>query len=272
MPEFIPNKATICVVNFKTHDFTKLCLRSVRKFTDYPYEVLVVDNDSRDESLEYLKSLPWIRLIEREDKDGNLRGSPAFSSALDIGLKNCNTEYFVTLHSDTFVLKNEWLTTLINYFNSDKQTACVGSGKIELSPAWQNSIKKATDFKTIKRKLLKEPDPLGMHRYYNRTICAVYRTDILIKENLAFEMWDKEGLTVGKKLYFELVDKGYKTVELPEKKMRQLIVHLAHATQVINPNDFKIRKKTVNKIHSNIKKVMANDLIKQILEDDSLDK
>lgn len=87
MPEFIPDKATICVVNFKTLDFTMLCLRSIRKFTDFPYEVLVVDNDSRDESLEYLKSLSWIRLIQREDKEGYLRGSHAFSSALDIGLK-----------------------------------------------------------------------------------------------------------------------------------------------------------------------------------------
>lgn len=33
------------------------CLRSIRKFTDYPYEVLVIDNDSQDDSLRYLKSL-----------------------------------------------------------------------------------------------------------------------------------------------------------------------------------------------------------------------
>lgn len=272
MSELISQKATICVVNYKTLDFTKLCLRSIRKFTNYPYEVLVVDNDSNDESLEYLESLPWIRLLQRQDKDGYLRGVHAYSSALDIGLKNCNTEFFVTIHSDTFVLRDDWLTTLIDFFNSDKQTACVGSGKIELTPVWQSFLKKATDFKTIKRNLLREPDPLGMYRHYNRTICAVYRTDILLKENLTFEMWDKEGLTVGKKLYFELVDRGYKTVELPEKKMGQFIIHLAHATQVINPKDFKIRKKTVDKCNSTIKKVMANDLIKQILEDESLDK
>jgi hypothetical protein len=43
-------------------------LRSIRRFTrDVPYEVIVVDNGSKDDSLEYLRSLKWIRLIERGD-------------------------------------------------------------------------------------------------------------------------------------------------------------------------------------------------------------
>jgi GT2 family glycosyltransferase len=52
MAGLIKAKATICIVNYKTPDFTKLCLRSIRKFTDYPYEVIVVDNGSNDESLD----------------------------------------------------------------------------------------------------------------------------------------------------------------------------------------------------------------------------
>ena len=66
MSQLIEDKATICIVNYKTADFIKLCLRSIRKFTSSPYEIIVVDNDSQDESLEYLKSLSWIRLIERQ--------------------------------------------------------------------------------------------------------------------------------------------------------------------------------------------------------------
>ena len=51
MPQIIKGKATICIVNYKTLELTRLCLRSIRKFTNYPYEVIVVDNDSGDESL-----------------------------------------------------------------------------------------------------------------------------------------------------------------------------------------------------------------------------
>ncbi len=57
MPDLIKGKATICIANYKTLDFIRLCLRSIRKFTSYPYEVVVVDNNSQDESLDYLKSL-----------------------------------------------------------------------------------------------------------------------------------------------------------------------------------------------------------------------
>ena len=66
-------KATICVVNYRTVDFTRLCLRSIRRFTEYPCEVIVVDNNSQDESLEYLKSLRWIRLLQR-NTDGDPGG------------------------------------------------------------------------------------------------------------------------------------------------------------------------------------------------------
>lgn len=55
MPQLEKGKAAICIVNYKTLDFTRLCLRSIRKFTTYPYEVIVVDNDSRDESLKYIR-------------------------------------------------------------------------------------------------------------------------------------------------------------------------------------------------------------------------
>ena len=54
MSNLTKGKAAICIVNYKTLDFTRLCLRSIRKFTNFPYEVIVVDNDSQDESLEGL--------------------------------------------------------------------------------------------------------------------------------------------------------------------------------------------------------------------------
>src|SRR4030042_3034176 len=118
MSELIKDKVTICIVNYKTPDFIRLCLRSIRKFTKYPYEVLVIDNDSHDESLDYLKSLGWIRLIERRAKEGESVGGYAHGAGLDLGLENCNTEFFVSMHSDTFVRKENWLSGLVGYFNT----------------------------------------------------------------------------------------------------------------------------------------------------------
>jgi glycosyltransferase involved in cell wall biosynthesis len=271
MSNLIKGKASICIANYKTLDFTRLCLRSIRKFTNYPYEVIVVDNDSRDESLEYLKSLKWIRLIERRNSAEWAIGGYAHAAAMDLGLENCNTEFFVSMHSDTFVKKNGWLSELIGYFDDDQTVACVGSGKIELTPRWRILLKEATDFRTFKHKLLREPDPIGKFRYYNRTICCLYRTDVLKREKLSFGMEQDKGLTGGKKLYFELVDRSYKTVELPTAIMGQYIIHLAHATQAINPKEFTLRKRTVRKYHRLVNKVMSSAIVQSILTDDLLD-
>jgi len=272
MSDLVKGKATICVVNYKTLDFTRLCLRSIRKFTEYPYQVIVVDNDSQDESLEYLKSLNWIRLIQRRPDADEPGGGYAHAAGLDLGLENCDTEFYVSMHSDTFVREQNWLSDLISYFDNDDNIACVGSGKIELIPKWRIMLKKATDFRTFKRKVFREPDPLGKFRYYNRTICCLYRTDILRREQLSFLMDRDKGLTGGKKLYFEIVDRGYKTVELPSSVMGQYIVHLAHATQVVNPQEFTLRKRTIRKCNQLVRKVMASGRIQNILTDDSLDR
>jgi cellulose synthase/poly-beta-1,6-N-acetylglucosamine synthase-like glycosyltransferase len=264
-------RATMCVVNYKTLDLTRLCLRSIRKFTRPPYDVIVVDNDSQDASTEYLRSLKWIRLIERKDKTNDSSGGYAHAAALDLALAQTQTEFFVAMHSDTFVHRDNWLGQLLALFQNNPQVACVGAGKVELTPTWQIWLKKATDFKTLIRKLLRTPDPLGMHRYYNRTVCSIYRTEILKKEQLSFLMDRDKGLTVGKKLYFELVDRGYKTVELSDGFMKQYLYHLAHATQVINAGQFNLRSRTVRKTSRLIDKIMQSGQVRQILADASLD-
>jgi len=271
MTETIKGKATICVINYKTLDFTRLCLRSLRKFTRYPYEVIVVDNDSQDASLDYLRSLKWIRLIERQPEPGEPGGGHAHAAGLDLGLAQCNTEFFVSLHSDAFVQKEDWLGGLVAYFDNDENIACVGSGKIELIPQWRVWLKNVTDLRTFKRKLLRKPDPVGKYRYYNRTICCLYRTDVLRRENLCFLMGRDQGLTGGKKLYFELVDRGYRTVALPPRVMGTYVVHLAHATQVVNPQEFKLRTRTAKKCNRLAGRIMSSMVIQAILADDSLD-
>jgi glycosyltransferase involved in cell wall biosynthesis len=272
MPGLVGGKATLCIANYKTLDITQLCLRSIRKFTKYPYKVIVVDNDSGDGSLEYLKRLSWIHLIERStgnDPPGS--GGYAHAAAMDVGLASCNTEFFVTMHSDVFVKKNNWLDELISYFDGDETIACVGSGKIELTPQWHIILKKSTDFRTVVRKLFRQPDPVGKYRYYNRTICCLYRTDILRREKLSFLADRDKGLTSGKKLYFELVDRGYKTVELPPAVMRRYIIHLTHATQAINPQEFTLRNKTIRKCNRLVRKVLSCELMQEIINDASLD-
>ena len=267
----IKGKAAICIVNYKTLDLTRLCLRSVRKFTKYPYKVIVVDNNSQDKSLEYLKSLNWISLIERHPKPDEPGGGYAHGAALDLVLEKCNTEFFVTMHSDVIVRKERWLTDLIGYFDGDKSVACVGSGKIELKPKWRILLQKATDLKALKRKVFRDPQLLTKFRYHNRTICCIYRTKFLRREQLSFLAGRDQSLAAGQKLYFELIDRGYKTVELPSSVMGQFIYHLAHATQVVNPQEFTLPRRTTKKYNRLVDKVLSLEVVQKILADGSLD-
>jgi GT2 family glycosyltransferase len=102
-------EVTICVVHYKTLDLTRLCLRSIRKYTRYPHRVLVIDNDSRDASTDYLRGLDWIELVERTDPANDASGGYAHAAALDAGLARCRTPYFMAMHSDTVVHADGWL-------------------------------------------------------------------------------------------------------------------------------------------------------------------
>jgi len=248
---------------------TKLCLRSIRKYTDGACKVLVIDNNSNDESLEYLKSLSWIELIERKEKD--ISGGYAHGAALDLGLAKCDTDIFVSMHSDTIVHKQGWLSLLAEPFKDDG-IACAGSGKIEMCSAFANWLKKSTDYKTFWHKVAGKADPLGKYRHYNRTICSAYRTDVLKNEKLSFLEGKAQGFTVGKKLYFNLEDRGYKTFVISDTLMKQYAWHLAHATQVLNEHQFGLDAKTTGKCGKYIRAVLADENVRAILGDSSLDK
>ena len=258
-----PGKVTICLVNYKTEELTRLCLRSIRKYTHYPYKVIVIDNGSADGSLDYLKSLNWITLIERSPGEMTRTGSWAQGTALDMGLKICDTEFFLAMHSDTIVHKDGWLKEFITECGTG--IASAGCGKLDLKPRWEILLKQCTDVKDWIRRWKGTNKP-----FYIRAICALYRTEILKKENLTF--FDPEkNLTCGEEVYLDLVAGNYNVNALSPWHMAKFIYHLAHATMVFNP-EFKVRKKTERKCKQQLEKVLASPMIQAIQNDSSLDK
>ncbi|OGV48217.1 MAG: hypothetical protein A2X49_05150 [Lentisphaerae bacterium GWF2_52_8] len=264
--KLIPGKVSICLVNYKTELLTRLCVRSIRKFTRGDYEVIVVDNDSKDASLDYLRSLRWIKLIERPNQVCK-SGSWAHGTALDLGLEASEGEFFVSLHSDTIVHNPDWLDFLLRPMLADPKLACIGGGKLDLKPHWQVILKKYTDVKAWLRKL--NPNAKRSD-FYIRTICGLYRTEFLFKENLRFAMNVDDGMTCGKQLYYELLARGYGTMPVEAYTMAEHIHHLAHATMVLNP-EFKVRKRTERRCQKNLNELLASPLVRDILQDQALD-
>lgn len=66
LPSQPPANFSLVLVNYKTPDITRMCLELLREHVQAQrIPVWVVDNDSADASLDYLRSLDWINLIER---------------------------------------------------------------------------------------------------------------------------------------------------------------------------------------------------------------
>ena len=133
--------ASIVIPHYQTSDLARLCLRAIRRLTDHPYEVIVVDNHSEDGSLEYLRSVGWIRLIER-----GMETEPdavfAHASAMDIGAAAARGRWLVSFHTDTIVRCEGWLGAMLARLGENPKAATLGADKIDSDPPWYRAMKR----------------------------------------------------------------------------------------------------------------------------------
>lgn len=91
---------SIIIVNYNTKELTKNCIDSIFKYTtDINFEVILVDNDSFDGSVELFSVDNRIRFIR---SGGNL----GFGKANNIGYLHSIGKYIFLLNSDTILLNN----------------------------------------------------------------------------------------------------------------------------------------------------------------------
>src|SRR3982750_115463 len=100
-------RVTIVILTWNGLSYTKRCLETLHSETNFEgYEVIVVDNGSTDGSVEYLKSLPWIRFIQNSNNKG-------FAKANNQALELCDdSSDVVLLNNDTEILQRDWLANL----------------------------------------------------------------------------------------------------------------------------------------------------------------
>lgn len=267
----IEPKVTILVPNYKTLDLTKLCLRLLRKYTDSKLaKVVVIDNDSQDESLVYLRSLSWIELIERQAVPGE-GAVTAHSAALDLALQQVKTPYVLSIHTDTLVKRSDWLHFLLKQIEHDNTIAGVGSWKLENKPwykRWLKAIERQCQlvFFSLIGQQIHAIEGKGKNYYYLRSHCALYRTDLLRKHQLHFSDGDK---LAGKAMHRQLELAGYKMIFLPSDLLGQYLEHVNHATTVLHPH--LSRGTRYNKGLRRVEKSLVRFNAKVILADDSLD-
>lgn len=109
---------SIIVVSFNTKKMTLECLESIRKYTkNIGYEIIVVDNNSVDGSVDAITDLGFkdISIIKNKVNKG-------FGAANNQGINNANSRYVLLLNSDTIIQDNV-LAKMITYMDKHPKTA-----------------------------------------------------------------------------------------------------------------------------------------------------
>jgi GT2 family glycosyltransferase len=110
-------KAAIVILNYNGVNFLRQFLAlAVQHSSNYP--VYVIDNQSTDNSVEYiLKEYPNVKLIVNKENGG-------FAKGYNDGLKHINAEYYALVNSDLLLPQN-WILPLIELLEQEKNIASV---------------------------------------------------------------------------------------------------------------------------------------------------
>lgn len=113
-------KVSVIIPNYEGIELLPDCLNSLKKQTFKDYEVIVVDNNSEDGSVEWInQNYPTIRTVILKKNFG-------FAKAINEGVRNSTAEYVVFLNNDTKVDKN-WLMELIKCADKHPEVISVNS-------------------------------------------------------------------------------------------------------------------------------------------------
>lgn len=100
-----PPRISVIIVNWNGKEYLPACLDSLLEQTCTDFETIVVDNGSRDGSLELLRdSYLWVRLVA-------LPANSGFAGGNNAGFAVARGTYIVTLNNDTRV-ESTWLAEL----------------------------------------------------------------------------------------------------------------------------------------------------------------
>ncbi|MGL4292405.1 MAG: glycosyltransferase [Bacteroidales bacterium] len=118
-------KLSIVIVNYKVKYFLEQCLISLQKAVVHiPHEIFVVDNDSQDDSIEYLKPLfPDVNFIVNQKNVG-------FAKANNQAIKISSGEYVLLLNPDT-LLGEGVIERVLEFLDSNTEAGGAGVKMID---------------------------------------------------------------------------------------------------------------------------------------------
>lgn len=224
---------SIALVNYKTLDVTSICLDLLGKAVDVAsVPVWVVDNGSNDDSLDFLKTLDWINLIER--KPPALEpGFMAHGCALDMILERITTKYLLLLHTDTFIYDPAIFDILLEKCANDDKVVAVGSMEPVLRSLPHTFLRYISrgakyHFRKCKAVLgLETRRPKLHYETHLKSFCALWNADIIKRHGMTFSMGNRNP---GYEMQDRLSDLGYKFIPVSPRVIFKYLDHVDKAT------------------------------------------
>jgi len=159
-----------------------MCIESLRESeTDFDYEIIVVDNASTDDSVDFLKKASaegWIKLIISTKNLG-------YGRANNLAAKNATGEYILIMNEDITIPKNA-LRELVDYANEHPEIGILAPKLVYHNGDTQESCRRDMSFMdlVVKRTPLKLIQPFK--RRYERYLMkdfdhnATQEVDLLV--------------------------------------------------------------------------------------------
>lgn len=170
-----PKVSIIILIKDALH-YTKQCLRSLIKHTQN-YELILVDNGSRQDTKDFLSKLDWTdyKLITNKENKG-------FSYGNNQGIKAATCDYICFLNSDTLLSPN-WLGKMMLGFKHDSRVGAVGPSTSHCAGAQADQIIKHHRNYVTQDEVNKISETLGV-RFIEADIigfCFIFKREVLNK-------------------------------------------------------------------------------------------
>ncbi len=112
---------SIVILNYNTVNLLRLCLRNLLNLPlDFPYEIIVVDNASKDGSLKMMREkFPQIKVITSSKNIGHARGN-------NLGLKVAQGKYILILNTDIIFTRASDFQKIFQFLDSHPEVALLG--------------------------------------------------------------------------------------------------------------------------------------------------
>ena len=253
---------SIIIPQYKTEEFTRLCLRSIRKYSRGDIQTIVIDNNSKDGSLAYLRQLKWIELIENE---AATVGSAGHWEGLELGKRRVAGDWVCFFHSDTIVLKAGWDIELLSLLEREN---AVGLGttvrdfnKFEMP--FERFRRNVLELRTrIKKRLRNRAESDG------KVLSHVVLIKKSILDECAYDFTTAGGEALNAFYHTHL--KGKRPfLLLGRKDLEGLIWHTSNVTSIVTGT---LRdKRSVEKFNHKKSVLMASEGVSSIMADTGLD-